>query len=328
MRNILPGLQSIIRVISTGVASWLLIHIFAFLGIFVAIAYPIWWLIMPGRALCLFCSSRRVGERCPACRKSVEAGDITPNSFYSAMVNSITLLIITIFSVLIVFVESKALIYLSQTLEQKTVSFVIPSRNKYKLNEVFPLHIELKDIRTDINAIQADLSFDPALLEVVEIRTDNSFATLFLQNEYDNEKGYARLSGGLPNPGYSKSTGFFGTVYLKAKATGVVEVEYLPTSLVLANDGEGTNVLKELGTVSYIILPPDSDQGSGSGVELSETTDDAPELALDFNTEGTVLGTSTVNTDSDKDKLNPITVLLKIDQFIVDRWEDLLGLDN
>jgi hypothetical protein len=137
----------------------------------------------------------------------------------------------------------------------KTVNFVIPSKGQYRLGEIFPMKIEITGIETPINAVQADLGFDASKLEVTHISTQGSFADIFIQKEINNEVGFARLTGGLPNPGFFSDRGLFGTVYFRAKQPGLVVIEFLPTSLVLANDAKGTNVLQKLDQVSYLILP-------------------------------------------------------------------------
>ncbi len=138
---------------------------------------------------------------------------------------------------------------------RQTASFVIPPKGQYKLGEIFSMNIEVDNLKNSINAIQADLKFDPKKIEVVNISTKNSFANIFIQKESNNTKGYVRLTGGLPNPGWRGARGLFGTVYFKAKQSGLVTIAYLPTSLVLANDGHGTNLLKSRPSVSYLILP-------------------------------------------------------------------------
>ena len=138
---------------------------------------------------------------------------------------------------------------------RQTASFIIPPKGQYKLGEIFSMNIEVDNIKNPINVVQADLKFDPDKIEVVNISTKNSFANIFIQKESNNTKGYVRLTGGLPNPGWHGTNGLFGTVYFKTKQPGLVTIAYLPTSLVLANDGQGTNILKSRPSFSYLILP-------------------------------------------------------------------------
>jgi hypothetical protein len=138
--------------------------------------------------------------------------------------------------------------------EEQGVTFVAPPKNQYRLGQMFTLEIDVKNVHSPINAVQADLAFDPQFLEVVLVQTHNSFASIFLQNEFNNQEGWVRLSGGVPNPGFTGSRGVFGTVYFKTKSPGVTEVKYLPSSLVLANDGQGSNILQTLPSTPYLIL--------------------------------------------------------------------------
>jgi hypothetical protein len=154
-----------------------------------------------------------------------------------------------------VFVAVASLILIYSLSEQQTASFTIPSKGQYKLGEIFSMNIKVDNINNPINVVQADLKFDPSMLEVVSISTKDSFANIFVQKESNNEEGYVRLTGGLPNPGWHGKHGLFGKIYFKTKQPGLVTITYLPTSLVLANDGKGTNILKSLPSVSYLILP-------------------------------------------------------------------------
>jgi len=220
-------------------ASWFLVHLLAVFGAFLALAYPLWWLLDLKRFPCLWCRIKKT-EKCTFSHSFLDAGLI---------------LAFTLVSFGLVFGESKILFKMGFPPTPKTVSFVIPPKGQYRLGEIFPLKIEIAGIKVPINAVQADLGFNPERLEVEEISTQDSFANIFVQKEINNEAGWARLTGGLPNPGFFSDHGLFGTVYFKGKAPGVTKIEFLPSSMVLANDGRGTNVLKEFSAVSYLILP-------------------------------------------------------------------------
>ena len=220
-------------------ASWFLVHLLAVFGAFLALAYPLWWLLDLKRFPCLWCRIKKAKE----C------------SFSHSLLDAGLILVFTLVSFGLVFGESKILFKMGFPPTPKTVSFVIPPKGQYRLGEIFPLKIEIAGIKVPINAVQADLGFNPERLEVEEISTQDSFASIFVQKEINNEAGWARLTGGLPNPGFFSDHGLFGTVYLKGKNPGVTKIEFLPSSVVLANDGRGTNVLKEFSAVSYLILP-------------------------------------------------------------------------
>lgn len=232
------------------------IHFLAFFGIFIAFFYPIWCLIAPKKSLCLVCRLGKEGDECILCRRKItkEQG-ISPANFSSAICNGLIILFFSVLSIGIVFVESNILSSLGFSPAAKTISFVLPPKGQYKLGEIFPMEIALTGIKEPINAIQTDVQFDQEKLEVVNISFENSVANIFIEKEIHNDTGWFRIVGGLPNPGYRGSEGHFATVYFLTKTPGPTEVIFLPSSMVLANDGKGTNVVKDFATKSYLILP-------------------------------------------------------------------------
>ena len=218
------------------VVSWILVHVLALLGVFLALAIPILnYANYPQITWCLWC---RLHE--------------PPHHLWHSFINMAIILVATAVSLALVFAETKVLSYFGVP-SGKTVQFVIPTKNEYKVGEIFPLKIELKGIKVAINVIRTDLEFDPQILKAVNVSTDGSFANLFVQKDINNQLGYVRLTGGVPNPGYHESEGMFGTVFFEALKPGPTQVEFLPTSMVLANDGQGSNVLLNLPSATYVI---------------------------------------------------------------------------
>jgi hypothetical protein len=265
----LPSLSFFFKIIGFIIVSWVLIHFLAFFGVFLALAYSFWWLLAPQRTLCLFCEIKKLREdQC---------------SFKHSLINGGIILAFSLLSFGLVFAESKILFKMGFPPTPKTVSFLIPTKGQYRLGEIFPMKIEISGIKTPINAVQADLSFDPQKLEIIDISTQDSFASIFVQKEINNEVGYARLTGGLPNPGFFADSGVLGTVFFKGKSPGVVKIEFAPSSMVLANDGRGTDVLNALAAVSYLILP-------------EKISEEEVEMQKEIVLKPTVLGTETEET--------------------------------
>ena len=310
---ILPGFLTFIRILIFLIISWFLIHFFAVFGVFVAFAYPVWWLLDFKRLPCLWCRIK----------KSYQC------SFSHSLYDGGLVLVFTLISFGLVFIEAKILFKAGFPPTPKTVTFVIPSKGQYRLEEIFPMKIEIAGVKVPANAIQADLSFDPDKLEVVEISTEDSFANIFIQKEINNAVGYARLTGGLPNPGYFSDHGLFGTVFFKGTNPGIVKIEFLPSSMVLANDGRGTNVLRDLGSVSYLILP---EKISSQEEEMQKSIILQPivlgekieETQMKFYEEEKVLGAQVGQEVQKEKKINPGKFLYgfleKIDRVILDFW--------
>lgn len=247
--------RAIISLVALVILSWLILHLIALLGIFLALAYPIWWIFFPQVTACLLCRALPADSTCPFCHHPVHKNDLNPHNFTSVLKNSLLILIISLFSLGVVYGESRLLYQLGFPATPKTAEFVIPPKGQYRLGEIFPLKLEIVGLTTPINAVQTDLGFDPRKLQIVEISTQDSFANIFIQKEIDNSQGYARLTGGLPNPGFFSDHGTFGTVYFKGVQPGLATIDYLSSSLILANDGRGTNILRNPPSISYLITP-------------------------------------------------------------------------
>jgi hypothetical protein len=316
----------VLIVAAFAVSSWLLIHVLAFLGVFLALAYPLWWIFAPNRSTCFLCKAGGEGWKCPLCKGLLHKHMDKPSpAFLPAIFNGVLIFIFSLVSAGVVYAENRVLFKSDFPLTPKTVSLPIPAKGQYLLGEVFPLKIEIAGIKTPINAVQVDLGFETEKLEVQEVSTDGSFASIFVQKEFNNNAGFVRLSGGLPNPGYSSEQGLFGTVYFKTKAPGAVTIEYLPSSMVLANDGHGTNVVKDLASVSYLILPESApEEVKIKGSFTTEASISAENTQMKFYEEESVLGKA-VEREIQKDKEFSLSEtflagLQKTDEFVLQQW--------
>jgi hypothetical protein len=149
----------------------------------------------------------------------------------------------SLFSLGIVFVESRVLQIVLPAVATETVSFVIQGEKQYSVGQSFSMPVEITEIASAINAVRVDVKYDPSFIEVESISTEGSFATVFIEKKIDNQLGYAMISGGLPYPGYSGGNSLFVTYIFRGIRPGLAKVDFLPSSMVLANDGVGSNLL-------------------------------------------------------------------------------------
>lgn len=172
------------------------------------------------------------------------------------------------------------------------VNFIVPTHeHTHVVGDIFTFPIEIKNSNSPVNAVQADLSFDALRLQAIAISTQGSFATIFLDEVIDNRRGFIRLTGGLPNPGYQGS-GVFGTVYFRTIAPGKAEIHFLESCQILANDGRGTNTVTHFPHTSIeiqvhedsaklsndtVIVPQEDNAGQ---IKLFDRTDKLPEPAI------------------------------------------------
>jgi uncharacterized protein YkwD len=94
-----------------------------------------------------------------------------------------------------------------------------------------------------INTIMAKLEYRTDELELIEVNNNNSKFSIFLQSK-DDENGKINLIALQPFPGVKGNSNIIDLSFKPLKK-GKTEIKILKDSKVLANDGYGTNVLKE-----------------------------------------------------------------------------------
>jgi len=115
------------------------------------------------------------------------------------------------------------------------------------LNSQIIFQVEVPYTPIAINAAQVDIRYDMEHLSLEKIEENKTFFKYILEKKNENSIGFARVSGGLPNPGMQKNNLRLVTFYFKPKKIGEAWVDYSPTGLVLANDGKATEVYKLKG---------------------------------------------------------------------------------
>lgn len=315
--NILTILKQTTSLILYLLLSWILIHFLALFGLFFALAIPLLHLVFYPHIICFWC--RLQGTKHTSRHSLIDGGLV---------------LLLTAISIPLVFIEYRLLQKFTNYVEiDQIAQFTIPSKNQYPVGEIFPFKIELMNIPGAINAVQADLSFDPNLVEVVDLSVQETFAEFFVQKEFDNTKGYIRVSGGIPNPGFREPVGLLATAYLRGKKPGAIKLQYLESSLVLANDGQGSNLLADYPSIPFIITP-----GGVASPENSETIrifnqvqGDTDKTLLSFTEYAGDLpdpypDTLGVSQNSESEHPTPPAKshpLLELDRYIINFWENL-----
>lgn len=291
------------------VALWLLIHIFALVGLLVAPLYWILWSLKHQMVPCISPMMSKTKDYCVWCNARVVPNlPHWPVQVKSTIKNISLIIVVSLASLMFVYIELLALglvainpLNKDREANNGEVAFIESTGNKqYYIGEIIPMPIELEQVKTSVNAVQADIGFDPKSFELLDFTLDGSFANIFIQKQIDNDKGYGRISGGLPNPGFMGDRGVFATALLKTKQSGLLGVYFLPTSAVLANDGKATNLLQENYSITFDVInesiPKEKLQEQEkmylkrSGVSLY--TQSQNESYLEF-TDGVILGAAT-----------------------------------
>ena len=131
-----------------------------------------------------------------------------------------------------------------------------------------------------MNAISGTISFPANLLQVVSVSKANSVLSLWVQDPvFSNTDGTISFSGVVPNPGYTGSRGQVFSVQFRGKRAGTAAVLFSPSPQVLANDGNGTDILTSTNAATITIIastpaptPPPAPSSTGNVDLLARIT--------------------------------------------------------
>ena len=109
-----------------------------------------------------------------------------------------------------------------------------------------------------MNASSGTISFPTDLLQVISVSKTNSILSLWVQDPtFSNTDGTITFSGIVPNPGYTGSYGKIFSIQFRGKKAGVASVIFRASlSEVLANDGNGTDILTSTNAATITINAP------------------------------------------------------------------------
>ena len=133
---------------------------------------------------------------------------------------------------------------------------ISPSSRSLTEGESFSIDILVSSPDQTINAAEGMISFPPDKLRVVFISDSGSIFNLWIKEpSFSNSLGVIDFSGLVLNPGFAGKTGKMFTVSFQARAPGSAPVAFANGAL-LANDGNGTNILSGFRHANYFISSP------------------------------------------------------------------------
>lgn len=141
----------------------------------------------------------------------------------------------------------------AQTANGATLLFS-PASGTFTVGSTFNVSIVVNTGGNSINAVRADISFPANRLQVVNPSAGTSFISIWVnQPAYSNTAGTISFQGGLPNPGIKTESGIVSTITFRATAPGAAKLTLKDSSQVLANDGQGTNLLTSRGDANFTL---------------------------------------------------------------------------
>jgi hypothetical protein len=126
-----------------------------------------------------------------------------------------------------------------------------PASGSYSIGKSFPVTVYVSSVSQSVNAVSGTVTFPADKLQVVSVSKVGSVLSLWVSDPtFDNGAGTVNFEGVVPNPGYQGSAGKIVTINFKVIGSGTAAVKW-STASVLANDGSGTNILRNLNTASF-----------------------------------------------------------------------------
>lgn len=111
---------------------------------------------------------------------------------------------------------------------------------------VFPVRVNVRSDAEEANLFAVLLKFPPQNLEVVKVATDSGLITKWVELDFDNLTGTAKLTGAVPNPGLKTSknqTFTMATLFFRAKGSAKTAVTFASAAIYRNLDNQ--NILKE-----------------------------------------------------------------------------------
>jgi hypothetical protein len=127
-----------------------------------------------------------------------------------------------------------------------------PSSGMYAVGDTVIVKVYISSETESTNAVSATMEYPANLLSLASVSKTGSVINLWAQEpSYSNTDGTATFQGVILN-GYTGSSATVATFIFKAKAAGTANFRFSSAS-ILANDGNGTNILSGQGTATLNI---------------------------------------------------------------------------
>lgn len=128
-----------------------------------------------------------------------------------------------------------------------------PETGVYSPEFDFRSSIFLDTGEESVNAVEAVLTYDPDIIEVSSIDTSDSSCDFFLEESNDRAHGVIHISCIKIEEGFPENGTKIADLVMKGKVLGRAQVGFTKGTMVLADDGIGTDVLRTYTGASYVV---------------------------------------------------------------------------
>ena len=175
--------------------------------------------------------------------------------------------------------------------------YLSPSSGSYLVGKTFSVSVFVSSSDQAINAASGIISFPPDKLMITSLSKSGSIFSFWVQEpSFSDSAGTVNFEGIVMNPGFTGAGGKIITINFKTKASGQATLNFSSGS-ILANDGQGTNILDSLGSAKFNITNP-------ADIESAPAPSAAPEKTAlpvkESNTPATPIVSSPTHPDQNK----------------------------
>lgn len=131
--------------------------------------------------------------------------------------------------------------------------YFLPSVGTFGVGKTFTVSVYVSSTDQAMNAASGVIIFPTDKLQVTSISKTGSIFDLWVKEpSFSNISGRVSFEGIVLNPGFKGSSGKIISINFLAKSAGKANLA-LSSASVLANDGKGTNILKEIGSATFTL---------------------------------------------------------------------------
>lgn len=150
--------------------------------------------------------------------------------------------------------------------------YVSPSAGTYTDSKTFSVNVLVESADQAMNAVSGNISYPSNILQVRSLSVANSIIKLWVKEpSYANSTGRINFEGLVLNPGYTGNAGNIVTIEFQVIGEGSAPVQFISGS-ILANDGEGTDILTSFKNGLYQISKAAAPQEVTPPVQTRPTT--------------------------------------------------------
>jgi len=207
------------------------------------------------------------------CLRFIRKKDLCKSFFFILFLCSVLVFGVVFSSTVVLLNQNIAMILKTPYTIYNTVLELEPSSGLFDMESEHRIAIRAITGGEAINAVNIELSYDPAKIEINDIITVNSFCDpdLFIEKGVDKQNGKVKIACGVKFPGFLGGAGVVAELGIQPLGESETGLHFGEGTRVLASDGLGTDVLRQTIGGSYQFVESKKALGNTSITVYSPT---------------------------------------------------------